>query len=255
MTGQIIYEHPMNEKCRTLLRLSHLFEQMDFHVPQDGEWHARMSISSLMDIVVILARSDIKSELLKELDRFSASLSKMANTPGVDGSRLQHILQDISRTSKTLATLHGQLGHSIRSDEFLNSILQRSSIAGGSFDFDLPQYHYWLNQSQSERAIQFDGWRSDLNPVQDAVDLVIGLIRNSAEPVKEQAESGFFQRGLASKTTVQLVRVAVANESGLFAEISGGKHRFSIRFKESNDWQHPKQSELNVAFSLTTCII
>lgn len=245
----------MNEKCRTLLRLSHLFEQMEFHIPHGEEWHARVAISSLMDIVMILARADIKSELLKEMDRFTASLSKMANTPGVDSSRLEHILQDISRTSQALGTMQGQLGQSIRSDEFLNSILQRSSIAGGSFDFDLPQYHFWLNQPQTERAMQMDSWRHDINPVQDAVELVLGLIRGSAEPSREQADGGFFQRTLPNNTSVQLVRVGLPEDSGLFAEVSGGKHRFSIRFKESTDWQRPSQTDRNIVFSLTTCII
>lgn len=245
----------MNEKCRTLLRLSHLFEQMEFHIPNGEEWHARVAIDSLMDIVMILARADIKSELLKEMDRFTASLSKMANSPGVDGSRLEHILQDISRTSQALGGMQGQLGQSIRSDEFLNSILQRSSIAGGSFDFDLPQYHFWLNQPLSERAMQIDSWLHDINPVRDAVDLVLGLIRSSAEASREQADGGFFQRTLPNNTAVQLVRVGLPEDSGLFAEVSGGKHRFSIRFKEGADWQRPSQTDRNIVFSLTTCII
>lgn len=245
----------MNEKCRTLLRLSHLFEQLEFHIPHGDEWHSRGSISSLLDITMILARADIKSELLKEMDRFSNSLGRMANTPGVDTSRLEHILQDIKRISQSLAGLQGQLGQSIRSDEFLNSIMQRSSIAGGSFDFDLPQYHFWLNQPHAERAMQIDSWRHDINPVQDAVDLVLGLIRDSAEPTREQAENGFFQRTLPNNTAIQLVRVTLPNDSGLYAEVSGGKHRFSIRFKEAHDWQRPSQTDRNVTFALTSCII
>ena len=38
MPEQTVFEHPLTEKCRTWLRLSHLFEQFDFHVAHDEEW-------------------------------------------------------------------------------------------------------------------------------------------------------------------------------------------------------------------------
>ena len=73
--------------------------------------------------------------------------------------------------------INGQLGQPLRSNDFLNSIVQRSSIAGGAFDFDLPQYHYWLQMPQQERALQLDDWRHEVTPVQDAVELLLNLIR------------------------------------------------------------------------------
>ncbi|RTZ72032.1 MAG: hypothetical protein DSZ02_10275 [Gammaproteobacteria bacterium] len=33
----------------------------------------------------------------------------------------------------------------MRKSDFLNGIAQRMSIPGGSFEFDLPQFHYWLH--------------------------------------------------------------------------------------------------------------
>ena len=41
----------------------------------------------------------------------------------------------------------------------------------------------------------------------------------------------------------------------LFAEISGSKHRFCIRFMESSDWEHPVKTESDVPFELNTCVI
>ena len=67
-------EDGLTEKCRTWLRLSHLFEQFDFHVAHDEEWQARAAVAALLDIATVLARADIKSELLKELERYRQSL-------------------------------------------------------------------------------------------------------------------------------------------------------------------------------------
>lgn len=255
MSDTTVFEHPLNEKCRTWLRLSHLFEQLDFHMPFDAEWHARAAMTALLDIATVLARADIKSELLKELERYKQSLSRMANSPGVDTDRLEHILQDLHRTCAGVRDIGGQLGQSLRGNEFLNSIVQRSSIAGGSFDFDLPQYHYWLQMPQSERSLQLDDWRHEVSAVHEAVDLLLNLIRNSAVPSQEHAAQGFYQKSLPGNVAAQLVRVKLSSAAGLYAEISGGKHRFSIRFMDCGDWQHPTQADRSVPFALSVCLI
>lgn len=255
MSDTTIFEHPLNEKCRTWLRLSHLFEQFEFHLPHSEEWHARAAVTALLDIANVLSRADIKSELLKEFDRYKQSLSRMADSPGVDTDRLEHILQDLHQTCQGVRKISGQLGQPLRSNEFLNSIVQRSSIAGGAFDFDLPQYHYWLRMPQDERALQLDDWRHEVSPVQAAVELLLALIRNSAVPSQETASNGFYQKSLPGNVSAQLLRVGIPSAGGLFAEISGGKHRFSIRFLECSDWQHPTQSDRDVPFALSTCLI
>jgi cell division protein ZapD len=92
-----------------------------------------------------------------------------------------------------------------------------------------------------------------VEPVQEAVDLLLALIRNSATARPEHAIAGFYQRTLSGSTQAQLVRVALPAGSPLFAEISGSKHRFSIRFLECSDIEHPSQTADDVAFMLTTC--
>jgi cell division protein ZapD len=250
-----IFEHPLNEKCRTWLRLSHLFEQFEFHLPHGEEWHARAAVTALLDIANVLARADIKSELLKELERNRQSLSRMAGSPGVDSDRLEHILQDLRQTCQGVREISGQLGQALRGNEFLNAIVQRSSIAGGGFDFDLPQYHYWLRMPQQERSLQLDDWRHEVSAVQNAVELLLKLIRNSAVPAQELATSGFYQKSLSSSVKAQLLRVGIPSAGGLYAEISGSKHRFSIRFMDCRDWQHPTQTDRDVPFTLSTCLI
>jgi cell division protein ZapD len=245
----------MNEKCRTWLRLSHLFEQFEFHQPHSEEWHARAALSALLDIANVLSRADIKSELLKELERNRQSLSGMADTPGVDTDRLEYILQDLRRTCQGVREIRGQLGQALRNNEFLNGILQRSSIAGGGFDFDLPQYHYWLKMPEQERLLQLDDWRHEVIAVQNAVELLLTLIRNSAVPSQELATGGFYQKTLPANLAVQMLRVGIPSTGGVYVEVSGGKHRFSIRFMDCSDWQHPTQTDRDVPFTLSTCLI
>lgn len=255
MPEPTIFEHPLNEKCRTWLRLSHLFEQLAFHRPHAEEWHARSAMAALLDVANVLARADIKSELLKEFERYKRSLGRMAGSPGVDRERLNRILEELHQSCNGIREIRGQLGNALRNNDFLNSIVQRSSIAGGDFDFDLPQYHYWLRLPQTDRQVQLEHWYHEVSPVERAVALLLGMIRNSAVPEQVEAVGGFYQKSLPSNVSAQLVRVGLPISAGVFTEISGGKHRFSIRFLDGEDWQHPTQIERNLPFTLSTCLI
>ena len=255
MTDKITFEHPLNERCRTLLRLSHLFEQFAFHAPHPAEWHSRAALDTLLDIATILARADIKSDLLKEMDRYRGSLDRIAGRPGVDSNRLQAVLGNIREVEQNLRGVQGQLGQSLRSDEFLTSIQQRSSIPGGNFDFDLPHYHHWLHRPHAERAVHLAAWLDTIAPVRQAVELSVSLIRNSATAVKEKAVNGLFQRTLDNQLPVQMLRISLPSDSKLFAEVSGSKHRFTIRFMAADDGLHPRACNEDVDFQLTSCVI
>lgn len=255
MHHQILYEHPLNEQCRTLLRLSHLFEQFDYHLSKDSQQNSRGALASLLDIVAILARADIKSELIKTLQKQHHNLAGMTSIQGVDQARLEQILQDISHLSLTLKSNNCQLGQSMRVNEFLKTISQRISIPGGSFDFDLPQFHYWLHLPYDERVLQLNEWRQQVRVVQSTVDLLLSLIRNSNHPKHVIAGEGIYQQSLDSQRSVQLIQVMLPKEAMVYAVISGNKHRFCVRVMETNDWEHPGQTSRDIPFSLKICFI
>ena len=129
-----------------------------------------------------------------------------------------------------------------------------NDIPGGTCNFDLPQYHYWLNQPFEVREDQMGDWMQELNAVREAVILLLNLVRNSTVPSKQLAAKGFFQKSLESPAPAQLVRVGLPHGTPLFVEISGNKHRFSIRFLEAMDVGRPSQTNQDVEFQLTNCV-
>ncbi|MES9899045.1 MAG: cell division protein ZapD [Sedimenticola sp.] len=252
---KIIYEHPLNERVRTLLRLEHLFREVDYHAPRSEVWASRAAISSLLDMASIFSRADIKTDLIKELKRHQEKLQSIDMSQGVDTDRLQQILNELKLITEEIHDLTGQIGQSLRNNEFLKSIMQRSSIPGGNCTFDLPLYHHWLEQSHELRQAELQGWISTLKPVESAVSLILSLIRGSTRPTTELAVSGFFQRNIDAQTPAQLIRVGLPREGRLFAEISGGKHRFSVRFMDVSGSERPSQTKEDVAFFLNCCIL
>jgi len=255
LQNPILFEHPLNERTRTLLRISHLFEQFEFHLAGSSQWHSRAALQALLDISSILARADIKKDLLKQLERQQKALSSISTNPKVDQIRLQQVLDDIARMIDRLYTSGRQLGGALKKSDFLNSISQRALIPGGSYEFDLPQFHYWLNLPHTERVMQLDDWRHEIGNVQETTELLLGLLRSGSTYQQQNAIKGIHQQNLDTKREVQLIQVKVDASSLLYAEISGSKHRFCIRFLESSQWEQPRQTEQDVPFQLKTCAI
>ena len=196
MADYAAYEQPLNERVRTFLRLEHLFDIEDHYLINSSEWDSRASLSLLLDIIDMLGRSDVKTELIKELERHALTLSSLKKNPGVDLQRLVLILDDINRNLEILRDSSYQPGQALRQDELVMSIKQRSSIPGGSCNFDLPAYHHWLQKPITERNSDFDNWREDLLVIKNCIRLSLHMIRNSANPVIEKAVNGFFQKAI-----------------------------------------------------------
>ncbi len=254
MATQTIFEHPLNERIRTFLRLEHLFEKVDFFMPQYDPWATRVAVGALMELAAVTSRSDLKGEILKELERNMASLNRVASQPGVDPGALHRVLGDLERAAHGLQALTSPIGQSGREDELLKAVGQRSSIPGGVCSFDLPQYQYWLVQSPERRQSRLERWLDDLRPADQAIRLVLSLARTSATPRQAIAEAGFYQEALDPQAPAQLVRVGLPVGGALYPEISGHRNRFSIRFMASERRGRACQTAENVEFRLTCCV-
>jgi cell division protein ZapD len=252
----IIYEQPLNERVRTFLRLEHLFQISRHHMLTDSEFDSRAAVSGLLNIVDLLSRSDIRADLIKELERHATTLNSLSSNPNVDQERLRNILDNILALLEALRKTSYQPGLNIKQDEFILSIKQRSVIPGGSCNFDLPNYHYWLNKSFIDRTNDMNHWQDDLLLIYDSLKLALHMIRSSATPVRERAPAGFFQKPIESNIACQLIRVSVPSEKQYYPEISGGKHRFTIRFLEQPSTKiRPVQVQDDVDFELHCCIL
>jgi len=141
---QVTFEHPLNERVRTFLRLEHLFDKVAHFMPQEDPWAMRVVVESLLDIVSITPRAEIRGELLKELDRNDATLAHYATQTGVDPKALSQDQADLAKAQSRLLHLNGPIGQTAREDEFLKSVAQRNSIPGGTCSFDLPSFHVCL---------------------------------------------------------------------------------------------------------------
>lgn len=254
--SQTTYEQPLNERIRSFLRLEHLFDSIAKSMEGRSLWDSRAAIAGMIEVTDLLSRSDIKAELIKELERQGAVLGALQRNPAVDAHRLEAVMGNITGLLGTLKSHGCQPGQCLRQDELIATIRQRITIPGGTCNFDLPGFHHWLSKPDEERAAHLVRWFDDLRVVRDGASLSLNMIRDSATPSRAIAAGGFYQQSVDSNVPSQLIRIVIPADATHYPEISGGKHRFTVRFLEQpSTSSRPTQVDRSVEFDLQCCVL
>lgn len=257
MNGNLsVYEQPLNERVRAFLRLEFLFQRTSYLIHATESWDSRSALDSILDIISLLSRSDLRSELIKELERQVNVLEVLGNNPDVDQHRLSGILDQIKNLVTELRTNDITPGHDLKNHDLLTGVRQRNSIPAGTCSFDLPGLQFWLDSPLAKRVEQLESWYQEFDLYNNAINLCLDLIRNSASSRSQVAENGFYQQSLDSSSTCQLIRVMYPPEIQAFPEISGGRHRFTIRFLSQPDSSiRATQTSEDIPFHIQCCMM
>ena len=248
----IIYDHPLNERIRTLLRLEDLYAKVNYFSSQAQQLDHHAALLSLFEIVEVACRADLKSDLMQELERQKQILEALRNNPAISEQALNEVLSDIDNVSSRLHSLSGKVGQHLRENEWLMSIKQRTSIPGGVCEFDLPSYHFWLNQAESLRRQDLQDWLTPMLPIRDGLRIILRMLRDSGKSSHHSAAQGSFQQMLSGRVA-QMLRIAVDRDLPCFPEISANKYAINIRFTALGGTQKPRGCETDVEFDLTLC--
>ncbi|QIQ21834.1 cell division protein ZapD [Zophobihabitans entericus] len=222
---KIIFEHPLSEKMRTWLRIEFLIKQIYTNKIFNQD-NALLFFHTLSELLEIVERSDVRSDLLKELEIQKQKLAVWSNVDGVDVALLHSLLDKLSALSIQLNT-NPRLGQELKEDRFLSSIRQRLMIPGGCCSFDLPSFYLWLHLPQSERDTQVLNWISCFSSLHDALAICMQLIRQTSIFKPYQCNSNFYQD---NNEEAELLRIRVPLEPRVFPQVSGAKSRYAIRF-------------------------
>jgi len=248
------YEQPLNERMRTFLRLELLYQQMLYNCEFETEWATRAVTGNLLEIMAILTRGDVRSDVHKELDLQIDTLRQFQSQPEVDSKRLEVLTGNLTASRDDVDRIGTQFLQPLRESEFLSSIKHRSAIPGGTCEFDLPEYNHWLRQPISRRREDITQWLEIIRPVCDAVTEVLWLIRESGQPGDKTAINGMYQYKMRKDANNRLLRITLPAGSQLYPEISSSQHRFTVRFL---DWStidsRAVQTGHDVKFTISIC--
>jgi cell division protein ZapD len=249
----ILYEYPFNERIRTYLRLEQLFLRLSEFVVRESALDHHFALATIFEVMDVGARADLKSDVLKDLDKQKHVLDAYRNNPAIAAEVLDKVFAQVERCFAALNNLPGKAGQSLTENDWLMSIRSRVGIPGGTCAFDLPAYYAWQQHEAAQRRADLERWASTLTPLAEAIYLLLKLLRGSSTAQKVIAVGGQFQQNLPQGKTFQLLRMTLDPALGLIPEISGNRLMVSIRLMRHGDDDKLHASQEDTAFELTLC--
>jgi cell division protein ZapD len=248
----ILYEHPFNERVRTYLRLEHLFQRFEELTSRDHPVDNHFALTTLFELVDAGGRTDLKSDILKDLERHKQQFNALRGNPSVSESALEILLGQLEQCFEGLNGAVGKIGQTITDNEWLAALRNRVTIPGGTCCFDLPAYHAWQQLSPDVRRRDILRWAQAFQPMQASVNLLLSLMRDTGAAQKIMAMGGQYQQSLA-QGKFQLMRVAIDPALGFIPEISGNRLMIWVRMMRQDGEGRLQASTDDVAFEMALC--
>jgi cell division protein ZapD len=249
----VLYEYPFNESIRTMLRLEHLFDRMAGLIARDTAVDHHYALATMFEIMDVAARADLKSDVLKELERHKAQLLSYRGNPAISEAALDTVIARIDVVFNDLNQSPGKAGQALTSNEWLMSIRSRIGIPGGTCAFDLPAYFAWQQHAPEQRRVDLLRWNETLMPLAMALQVLLGLLRESGVPHKVVAIGGQYQQSLPQTRSYHLLRVRLPAEADLVPEISGHRLMVSIRLMRTDADFRLRPFTEECAFEIALC--
>jgi cell division protein ZapD len=249
----LLYEYPFNESIRTMLRLEHLFERLDTLAARDTAVDHHFALVTMFEIMDVASRADLKSDLLKELERHRGVLNGYRGNPQISEAALDEVMARIDHAFDGLNQLNGKAGQALTSNDWLMSIRSRIGIPGGTCEFDLPGYFAWQQHAPARRRADLSRWLVSLRPLAEALHVLLGLLRDSGTPQRVVAQGGHFQQSLPTGRSYHLMRVRLEDGSPLVPEISGHRLMAMVRLMLPEADGRLRPSAADTEFELTLC--
>ncbi|RYF75231.1 MAG: cell division protein ZapD [Comamonadaceae bacterium] len=249
----ILYEYPFNERIRTYLRLEHLFRRLGELVPADSALSHHYALVTIFEIMDVAARADLKSEVLRDLEKQKQLFNGYRGNPAIAEAVLDQVIDKLERDFTALNAMPGKAGQALTENEWLMSIRSRAGIPGGTCEFDLPAYYAWQHRAPSSRRADIERWAATLSPLAQSIYLLLKLLRDADVPYKVIASGGQFQQTLPQGRSFQLLRLRIDPAQGLIPEISGNRLMVSVRLMRHDASDRVLPSTDDASFELTLC--
>ena len=247
------YDYPFNERIRTFLRVEDLFAKVLYNIEASHEYQHHCALLTLLQILDIIDRSELRSDLMQELSRQRMVMDALQGNPAIAPQKLAEILNEIDTATDALRAENTKLGQTLRTNEWLMSIKQRAGIPGGVCEFDVPSYHYWLGLGEDRRKQDLKTWLNPLVPMHDAIVIIMRILRGSGSTTKLVAANGAYQQMLGGSKPAQMLKIDIPDNLTCFPEVSANKYAINIRFNILDFTQKPQKYDEDVNFTLTLC--
>ena len=120
-----IYELPLNERLRTFMRVEFLNKRLKYALENDDTWAIRSSVNTLLEIYSILSRTDVRREVLFDLDRYIFQMRQYQDSSMVNKERAIEINEKLDSLKNDVDEVGTGYLSQIRNIDFVGSLLHR----------------------------------------------------------------------------------------------------------------------------------
>ncbi len=248
----ILYEYPFNEHLRTYLRLEQLLRRLGELVPRNHSLDHHYALLTLFEVMDVAARADLKSDLLRDLEKQKSLFDGYRGNPSISEAALNAVLGQLEHCFSSLNAQSGKAGQALTENDWLMSVRSRAGIPGGTCSFDLPAYHAWQHHPADRRRHDLQAWAGTLAPLAESLYLLLHLLRDSGSTQMVAAERGQYQQGLPPGRSFQLLRLRIDPALELIPEISANRLIVSVRLLQ-HDGGRLVASQRDASFELAFC--
>jgi len=248
----ILFEYPLTDRIRTLLRLEDVFERLMFFRAGDSHHHHVCAVAMLFDLLDISDRADLRADLHTEIETQINALTAFRNLPSVSTETLDMLLTELTRCRDDLNTMPGKPGINLTENDWLMAVRSRILIAGGAADYDMPSFWAWQNLPPEARRRDLDAWLQPFAPMRSALRIHMRLLRESGTWRALNADDGTYQHSLGGEA-YQLVQLRVDPRLSAIPDISANKYLLWIRFNGMDGRNRPQPVHQPVPFELNLC--
>ena len=249
----ILYEYPFNERIRTYLRLEHLFSRLGELAGREAATDHHFAILTLFEIMEVAGRAELKTDVLKDIDKQKHLLGSYRGNPAISEAALDQVVAELDARFAALNELPGKTGQALTEVEWLMGVRSRASIPGGTCEFDVPAYYAWQHFDAAHRRSDLQSWMRSLLPMARAIDILLKLLRDAGAPQKVMSTGGHFQQSLPTGRTFQLLRLRIDPRLELIPEISANRLMVSVRLVRFGELDRLQPAAEDAPFELTYC--
>jgi cell division protein ZapD len=207
----------------------------------------------LFEIIEVASRSELKSDVLKDLERQKQLYNGYRGNPAISEKALDGLISQLDEHFESLNQVSGKIGQSLNDNDFLMALRSRAVIPGGTCEFDLPAYYAWQHHEATSRANDLAQWVAPFAPLAQAIQLLLQMLRESGSSQKVMATAGQLQQNLPQGRTFQLLRLKIDPALGITPEISCNRLLVVMRMMRQQSDGKLVASTADVPFEMSLC--
>lgn len=243
-----IYEQPIDERIRKFLRLENTYMKINHHMDIDSKHDAHSTLLNISDLFINLTRSEIKRDLISEIEAQKMRYQEYIKLAGADKIKLSSIMEKQQAILKTLHDLEANYLNVLKNDELFQTIIKHINTSCADLD-------YWLSRDHDFRKNQINLWLELIKPIENSIFFCLDLLRRSSETIEITAKDGMYLFRMDIEKKIRLLRVTMKTDNYFFPRISVGPQRATVAFMTIDDNNKIIRLNKDINFVLDLCYI